>query len=340
MTHPRSTTAGGPPGVAALPGDASCASSARPLRPAAPGTKRASGRPARSASESTRGRRTSESSVRTWIEGVCAPPSRAISSSSPYCTSDGHAVSQARQPRQRSSGPRASSTSSPPATRRCMMWMRPRGPSDSSASRSNVGQAGRQRPHETHLRASSSKRSRRSSLRWIAVTSRPLPGRPPRARRSRAARDARAEDVARRLAHEREPAARVVGPRRALRGQLVAGIATGHPHPGRGEVRADREPARPRRSPRARRRPRRRSGRCARGGAPPRPRRSPRRPRAARARAPRARPDTPDRRAAPRRARTRRRRAPRSRARRSGSCARRKTAQSAGAWPISIRRRS
>ena len=41
------------------------------------------------------------------------------------------------------------------------MWIRPRGPSDSAASRSNVGQAGRQSPHETHWRASSSKRSRR-----------------------------------------------------------------------------------------------------------------------------------------------------------------------------------
>ena len=58
-------------------------SSDLPLRPAAPGIRPASGRPARSISASRRGRLTNESRARTCSEGVCAPPSRAISSSSP-----------------------------------------------------------------------------------------------------------------------------------------------------------------------------------------------------------------------------------------------------------------
>ena len=60
MTHPRSTTAGGPPGRRRSQVTLACGSSDLPLRPAVPGTSPASGRPARSTSASRRGRFTND----------------------------------------------------------------------------------------------------------------------------------------------------------------------------------------------------------------------------------------------------------------------------------------
>ena len=82
MTQPRSTTAGGPPGRRRSQVTLAWESSDLPLRPRARHSA-ASGRPARIIRASRRGRLTNESRVRTCSEGVCAPPSRAISSSSP-----------------------------------------------------------------------------------------------------------------------------------------------------------------------------------------------------------------------------------------------------------------
>ena len=88
---------------------AAWASSALPLRP---GSARAANRgewPAGAHRRATSSARPphERGAARAPVPTASAPPpSRAISSISPYCTPDGQAVSQARQPRQRSSGPR------------------------------------------------------------------------------------------------------------------------------------------------------------------------------------------------------------------------------------------
>ena len=125
-----------------------------------------------------------------------------------------------------------------------MMWMRPRGPSDSAASRSKVGQCGRQRPQETHWRASSSKRSRRASLSSTAVTSAPRRA-PPRRPRGLAGGAERAGASTSRAAgvHEREAPPGVVGPRALVRRQGDAGVSARHAHGARRQACADGEPA-------------------------------------------------------------------------------------------------
>ena len=77
---------------------------------------------------------------------------RAASMSAPYGTPDGHAVSQARQPRHRSRCRITSGDASRrPSSRPRMRWMRPRGESASVPSSRYVGHADWQRPQCTQV---------------------------------------------------------------------------------------------------------------------------------------------------------------------------------------------
>ena len=106
-----------------------------------------------SAMRSKRGCLNRASTVRAtngmWRAGAMV--ARVASSSSPYGTPDGQAVSQARQPRQRSMccAVVASFKAISPSSMRRMSTSRPRGESFSSSRFTYVGQACRQKPQCT-----------------------------------------------------------------------------------------------------------------------------------------------------------------------------------------------
>ena len=122
-----------------------------------------------------------------------------------------------------------------------MMWMRPRGPSVSAASRSNVGQDGRQSPHETHWRASVSKRSRRVVAELDGRQTAPSDGGDELGAGGRS-RPRGCERVALGRRHERQPPTGVVGPRARVRRQHDARDTACHARRTRGQARAELEP--------------------------------------------------------------------------------------------------
>ena len=97
-------------------------------------------------------RRASSNGLRSCVSSIRP---RVCSISVPYCTPDGHAVTHASQPRQRSKWPTTVSVSSMvPSTMPAIRWMRPRGESISSPQRLQVGQVGRQKPQWTQSETS------------------------------------------------------------------------------------------------------------------------------------------------------------------------------------------
>ena len=120
------------------------------LRPSGASASPARNTHGRVSAASSSERRASSNGPRSCVSSIRP---RVCSISEPYCTPEGHDVTQASQPRQRS---KCSTTvllsGTVPSIRPAIRRMRPRGESISSPHRFQVGQVGRQKPQWTQSR--------------------------------------------------------------------------------------------------------------------------------------------------------------------------------------------